>query len=604
MVPASSSKSQEAAIQISLMGEFACLSHEQVSFPARSAAEVVAYLSIHKSRWVSRDELAEAIWPGTDPKVGRTNLRKAVQRVRETLGEHELLLKQGDTLAINREIVSIDLDAAEALHRHYAFAPHLPESVDKLYDEWQILDHQLLEGWDNDWVVEERKSFAIRSHELGIRLVDALESIDDIERCLQVMNLMMQRTPYDYDLLQKAIRLQSRSGSGYSAKQMVERLLAEMPHQHDLPKPVRRLINRVQQGQIEQVPAPELFETKNEMAMLARMVEANLRSNSPEAMALLAKESSNVDNWSHAKTLLSILTVALEHSEVKTNDQIQVATNACFLATYASDFPVGEWAAQRVLDVLPESDERYIRVTSVLGFLHFETKNYDQSRVLLSKALDLCRQYNATGELPRSLNRLAVLEYHLGNFKRAHAMFLEAIDLQGKNGEPNIEPRLASFYGNLCTMEALRFDWDAALKYGSLALKNAEKSAKVYQIYVSAAYGLAMVKTGNSSGLNYVIDGIVQTTRERMRRFNMMSIDFGVAALLHHGMFDQAAQIASLNRVIRDASGYPRGPAEVGFMKTCFENDSKRSVPKMEPMSLVSLSRWAVDELETLKISS
>ena len=592
---------QNPTVHLTLMGEFACKAKEPISFAAKSAAELVAYLSINKNRWVPRYEIADAIWPYTDIKVARTNLRKAAQRVRESFGGVDVLLKHADNLAINRQVLASDLDDAESYHRQYAFAPHLPESVEKLLEEWKILDRVLLDGWDNEWVVEERKNFEVRGHELGLRVVDALESNGKFDECLEVMNLLIQRSPLDYDLLQKAIRLQTRTTNGHVAAQMIDRMLADLPPKAEIPKPVLRLIQRVQQGHIEQVPAPELFETKNELAMLARMVESNLKANSPEAMALLAKESSNVDNWSHAKTLLSILTVALENSAVTTDDQIQVAINACFLATYASDFQVGEWAAQRVLDVLEESDDRYIRATSVLGFLHFETKNYDQSRMLHDRALDLCRKHGAERELPRVLNRKAVLEYHLGNFDVAQPLFLEAIELETRFDDPSSDSRLASYHGNVCTMEALRFRWESAKKHGELSFRFAEKSAKIYQIYVSAGLGLAQFKLGEPKGISLVIDGIIQTTRERMRRFNMMSIDFGVAILTDKGAIEPAAQIASLNRLIRDASGYPRGPAEVQFIRSSFDLQPGHSVPKVQPMSLVSLSRWVVEELEAAK---
>ncbi len=588
-------------IHVTLMGEFSCITKETVSFSAKSAAELVAYLAIHKNRWVPRDEIADAIWPYADIKVARTNLRKAAQRVRESFGRVDVLLKHADNLAINRQALSSDLDLAEVLHRQYAFAPHLPESVEKLLEEWKILDKTLLTGWDNEWIIEERKSFEVRAHELGLRVVDALEANGKFDECLEVMNLLIPRSPLDYDLLQKAIRLQSRSSNGHVATKMLERMLADLPPKAEIPKPVLRLIQRVQQGQTEQVPAPELFETKNELAMLARMVEANLRANSPEAMALLAKESSNVDNWSHAKTLLSILTVALENSEFTTDDQITVAINACFLATYASDFQVGEWAAQRVLEVLQESDPRYIRTTSVLAFLHFETKNYDQSRTLHDRALELCRTYEVERELPRVLNRKAVLEYHLGNFDVAQPLFLEAIELEKSFDDPSSDSRLASYHGNLCTMEALRFRWEAARKHGEQSFQFAEASAKIYQMFVSAGLGLAQFKLGERKGIRLVIDGIIQTTRERMRRFNMMSIDFGVAILIDKGAVDQAAQIASLNRLIREASGYPRGPAEVQFMKSSFDLQPGKSIPKAQPMSLVALSRWIVEELEAVQ---
>ena len=150
-------------------------------------------------------------------------------------------------------------------------------------------------------------------------------------------------------------------------------------------------------------------------------------------------------------------------------------------------------------------------------------------------------------------------------------------------------------------MEVLRFRWEVARRHGELAFQYAEKSAKIYQIYTSAGLGLALHKLGEPRGINLIIDGIIQTTRERLRRFNMMSVDFGLAVLTDKGNFDQAAQIASVNRQIREASGYPRGPAEVGFIKACFDLQPNRSVPKVQPMSLVALSRWTVEELEAVK---
>ncbi len=592
---------QNQPFLVHVMGQFSCAGQTELSFAARSAATLIAYLVIHRNRWVTRQELVDQFWPGTEPSIGRANLRKAVQRARASFATPDVVLSDSDKISINRELVLSDLDRTDSLHRHYAFAPHLPESINYLLDEWKVLDRPLLENWDDDWVVDERRNFESRSHELGLRLAEALEANGRYDECFEVMQQILHKAPLDFELLQRALRLQSKSSGGHAMTLMLEQLLADLPPQLEIPKPVRRLIQRIRQGQTEQVPVPELFETKNELAMLARMVEANIRSNGTEAMALLAKESSNVDNWSHAKTLLSILAVALENIEINTDDQIQIAINAAFLASYASDFQIGEWAAKKVLNVLLESDERYIRTLSVLAFLHFETKNYDHSRELHNRAIELCHQYKISGELARVLNRKAVLEYHLGNFDLGRGLFLEAIERESITNDASSDSRLASFHGNLCSMEALRGHWESARHHGEQAFQFAERSAKIYQIYVSAAYGLALCKLGVPGGIELIIDGIVQTTRERMRRFNMMSIDFGVALLADKGEFVTAAQIAALNRILREASGYPRGPAEIGFIRSCFDGHSEKTTPSAQPISLVALSRWIVEELEAFK---
>ena len=40
----------------------------------------VAYLAIHRDRWVSRHELAQILWPETDEDQARANLRKLLHQ--------------------------------------------------------------------------------------------------------------------------------------------------------------------------------------------------------------------------------------------------------------------------------------------------------------------------------------------------------------------------------------------------------------------------------------------------------------------------------------------------------------------------------------------
>jgi DNA-binding SARP family transcriptional activator len=63
-----------------------------VSLPYKQAEFVLAYLILSQPDPVDKDLLAELLWPGKSPGIGRRNLRHALHTLRTRLGLEESIL--------------------------------------------------------------------------------------------------------------------------------------------------------------------------------------------------------------------------------------------------------------------------------------------------------------------------------------------------------------------------------------------------------------------------------------------------------------------------------------------------------------------------------
>jgi hypothetical protein len=94
--PATAAWSPVAAIEVQLLGRFLVRrSGEEVpaaSFGGRLVRVLIRLLVSRRGSFVSRDVLAEALWPERMPADPTTNLRVLVQRARAALGDAALIV--------------------------------------------------------------------------------------------------------------------------------------------------------------------------------------------------------------------------------------------------------------------------------------------------------------------------------------------------------------------------------------------------------------------------------------------------------------------------------------------------------------------------------
>lgn len=115
----------------------------KLSLPAR---RLLAYLAVRGGQ-ASRQRAVDELWPDSPEDIGRTNLRRSLWQVPR--GWIDVV---GETLILDSEC-----DLPEA--RRSAARAIEGEAI--TFDEIDLISHDLLPGWHEDWVVEAHEEFRV-----------------------------------------------------------------------------------------------------------------------------------------------------------------------------------------------------------------------------------------------------------------------------------------------------------------------------------------------------------------------------------------------------------------------------------------------------------
>ena len=155
---------------------------EEQRFPGRQGRLLFVYLVCHRQRPVTREELADVLWPDVLPAAWEASLHALISKLRSLLkdiGEAgtisltsafgTYLLHLGDDVWIDREAAAEAIDEAEGLLRagdvKNAWAPANIAAI--------TTRRLLLAGEDGEWIARERANL----HDMLVRAVDCLAQI-------------------------------------------------------------------------------------------------------------------------------------------------------------------------------------------------------------------------------------------------------------------------------------------------------------------------------------------------------------------------------------------------------------------------------------------
>jgi SARP family transcriptional regulator, regulator of embCAB operon len=129
------------------------------SLPGRQGRLLVSYLVLHRLRMIRRDELFEALWPGTPPAAADTAMRALLSKLRRLLGDG-VLEGRGDLHLRLPPETFVDLEhARESIHRAESAI-----AQDRWHEAWGSSQGPLftarrgfLPGEDAEWIGEVRR---------------------------------------------------------------------------------------------------------------------------------------------------------------------------------------------------------------------------------------------------------------------------------------------------------------------------------------------------------------------------------------------------------------------------------------------------------------
>ena len=150
--------------QFQFLGRVSARRGEQVitRFSSSRVAALLARLALFPRRTHPREELADLLWPDSDLDAGRLNLRVALASLRRQLEPPDVLsgsvlLADRSSLCLQTAACRCDVAEFEAALAAAAHAPSPGEKRLALDRAVALFSGELLPGFYDDWIVEERE---------------------------------------------------------------------------------------------------------------------------------------------------------------------------------------------------------------------------------------------------------------------------------------------------------------------------------------------------------------------------------------------------------------------------------------------------------------
>lgn len=158
-------------IRVSLVGAFGVElpSGDLAKFRTSRAAEVLALLCLQRNRRIRRQDLAQEIWPDSEPSNQLKDLRPALSYARAAIGRRDAISQDGEFLALQSSVVS-DWDDIVRREKALVVAIDADERLSRLLTLDRLLEGVLLVNWQLPWI----DPYRARHETLRLRVLGSL----------------------------------------------------------------------------------------------------------------------------------------------------------------------------------------------------------------------------------------------------------------------------------------------------------------------------------------------------------------------------------------------------------------------------------------------
>lgn len=190
-------------------------------FRSRTAAEVLALLSVSIPRVLPRDEVAAIVWPEDETEQSRQSLRTAISSLRKQLGVEG----EGDFFAGDRHSLGLDPRRVDTDYAHFNRLVTLsPPRQENLRDALRLVRGPLLQGIDASWTIPHQLAFEEAYCRTVVHLIESLTGDGSASVAIEVGRAALQVCPLREDVHVALIRSLGAAGKNADAIRQFELL--------------------------------------------------------------------------------------------------------------------------------------------------------------------------------------------------------------------------------------------------------------------------------------------------------------------------------------------------------------------------------------------
>jgi DNA-binding SARP family transcriptional activator len=211
---------------IGILGRFVLESDCSLGKVPKKARALVAYLAAHGGQPVSRERLADLLWPHQPSEQARHSLRNCLLQLRKALGASAALHLVTDSADCRLQNVSVDLDRFERLSRS-SHRCNLQAAADAYRGEF-LAEFDLDSEPFEEWLAAQRdRTLAIVCDVLR-RLTTEQDAAGELEAAIQSGRRLVALDPFSEAGHRALIRAYARAGRRGAALRQFKRYAATL----------------------------------------------------------------------------------------------------------------------------------------------------------------------------------------------------------------------------------------------------------------------------------------------------------------------------------------------------------------------------------------
>jgi predicted ATPase/DNA-binding SARP family transcriptional activator len=198
-------------------------------FGRQKTGALLAFLAYYPQQSQLRDALIERFWPECDLPTARNRLSVALHSLRRQLEPPgvpagAIIMADRSTVGLNAAVVATDVTDYEAALQSAAHASSSTERARWLSQAVELYGGELLPGYFEDWVLQERQWLAERYFQALGQLLAHLEQTGDVERALEYARRGVAADPLREEAQRDLIRLLAAAGQPAAALRRYQEL--------------------------------------------------------------------------------------------------------------------------------------------------------------------------------------------------------------------------------------------------------------------------------------------------------------------------------------------------------------------------------------------
>ncbi len=231
-----------------------CGEHAITRFRSQKTGALLGYLAYYPGRMHPRELLVEALWPGSEPGLGRGSLSTALWSLRRQLEPPgvplgAMILADRTSVGLNACAVSTDVADFLAAVEAARAAPE-PARREHLIRAAELYQGELLAGYYEDWIAPEQRRLAARFRDALARLIPILEGAGELRQAIAYAIRAVEADALCEDSHRELIRLYIAAGQPDRARRQYAVLEATLARELGVApsEPTRALLQRAAPG--------------------------------------------------------------------------------------------------------------------------------------------------------------------------------------------------------------------------------------------------------------------------------------------------------------------------------------------------------------------